>query len=78
MEFVLFQSKFYKICFKGGINNNPSLVENMAWHQIGDKPLSEAMVDFFADAYYVSLSFNEWKENQYIKSKRFDFFICWL
>ena len=28
---------------KGPISNNPSLVYIMAWHQIGDKPLSELM-----------------------------------
>ena len=29
---------------KGPINNNPSLVQIMAWRRPGDKPLSEAMV----------------------------------
>ena len=30
---------------KGPINNFPALVEIMAWHQPGDKPLSETMMD---------------------------------
>ena len=30
---------------KGPIDNNPALVEIMAWCQIGDKPLSEPMFD---------------------------------
>ena len=29
---------------KGPINNNPSLVQVMAWRRPGDKPLSEAML----------------------------------
>ena len=30
---------------KGPINNNPALVQVMAWRRIGDKPLSEPMMD---------------------------------
>ena len=33
------------------INNNASLVQIMAWRQIGDKPLSEPMLTRFTDAY---------------------------
>ena len=33
------------------INNIPALVEIMAWRRPGDKPLSEAMVVSFTDAY---------------------------
>ena len=29
---------------KGPINNNPALVQIMAWHRTGDKPLSEPMI----------------------------------
>ena len=29
---------------KGPINNNPALVQIMAWHRSGDKPLSEAIM----------------------------------
>ena len=29
---------------KGPINNNPALVQIMAWHRIGDKPLTEPML----------------------------------
>ena len=36
---------------EGPINNIPTLVQIMAWRRIGDKPLSEAMVVEFADAY---------------------------
>ena len=33
------------------IDNNPSLVQIMAWHRTGDKPLSEPMLTQFTDAY---------------------------
>ena len=36
---------------KGPINNIPALVQIMAWRRTGDKPLSEAMMDNFPDAY---------------------------
>ena len=36
---------------KGPIDNNPALVEIMAWRRIGDKPLSEPMLIRFTDAY---------------------------
>ena len=35
----------------GPINNKPPLVSIMAWHRIGDKPLSEPMLTQFTDAY---------------------------
>ena len=33
------------------IHNKPALVQVMAWHQIGDKPLSEPMLTQFNYAY---------------------------
>ena len=33
-----------KFVIKGPINNIPALVQVMAWHRTGDKPLSEAMM----------------------------------
>ena len=36
---------------KGMINNIPALVQTMAWHHPGDKPLSEPIMAYFADAY---------------------------
>ena len=36
---------------KGPIDNNPALVQIMAWRQSGDKPLSEPMMTQFNDAY---------------------------
>ena len=33
------------------INNIPALVQIMAWHQIGDKPLPEPILTQFNDAY---------------------------
>ena len=33
-----------KFVHKGPINNIPALVQIMAWHRPGDKPLSEPMV----------------------------------
>ena len=39
-----------KFFSKGPIDNKPALVQIMAWHPIGDKPLSEPMPSQFADA----------------------------
>ena len=36
---------------KGPIDNKALLVQVMAWHQIGDKPLSEPMLTWFTEAY---------------------------
>ena len=36
---------------KGPINDFPALVQTLAWHQIGNKPLSEPMLIWFTDAY---------------------------
>ena len=36
---------------KGSIDNNPVLVQIMAWRRIGDKPLCELMLTQFTDAY---------------------------
>ena len=33
-----------KFVTKGSINNFPALVQLMAWHRTGDKPLSEPMI----------------------------------
>ena len=40
-----------KFVHKGPVNNIPALVQLMAWHRIGDKPLPEAMLTWFTDAY---------------------------
>ena len=36
---------------EGSIENDPALVQIMAWRQIGDKPLSELMLTWLTDAY---------------------------
>ena len=36
---------------KGPIDNDPTLVQLMAWRWIGDKPLSEPMLTQFVDTY---------------------------
>ena len=36
---------------KSPIDNTPGLVQVMAWHWIGDKPLSEPMLTRFTDTY---------------------------
>ena len=46
---VLIKMSLKYIC-KGPIDNNPSLVQIMAWRRTGDKPLSEAMIAQFGDA----------------------------
>ena len=40
-----------KFVSKGLIDNNPVLVEIMAWRRIGGKPLSERIFTRFTDAY---------------------------
>ena len=40
-----------KFVLKGPIKNNTALVQIMAWHWSGDKPLSEPMMVSFTDAY---------------------------
>ena len=36
---------------KGSIDNNPALIQIIAWRRIGDKPSSEPMLTGFTDAY---------------------------
>ena len=36
---------------RGPIDNRPALVQVMAWHQTGDKPLPEPTLTQFTDAY---------------------------
>ena len=40
-----------KFVAKGPIDNNPALVQIMAWHRIGKKSLFEPMLTWFIDAY---------------------------
>ena len=35
----------------GRIDNNPALIQIIAWRWTGDKPLPEPMMAWFADAY---------------------------
>ena len=45
MKIIAFDAIFIKTFFaKDPINNMPALVQIMAWHQIGNKPLSELMM----------------------------------
>ena len=40
-----------KLVPKSPINNKPALVQVMAWHRTGDKPLPEPMMTRLTDAY---------------------------
>ena len=40
-----------KFVHRSPIDNKPTLVHVMAWHQTGDKPLSKPMLTHFTDAY---------------------------
>ena len=40
-----------KFVLKGPIDNKPTLVQVMAWHRPGDKPLLEPMLTQFIDTY---------------------------
>ena len=46
-----------KFVLKGSINNNPALIQIMAWRRSGDKPLSEPMIVYWR--IYASLGLNE-------------------
>ena len=48
-----------KCLLKGAIDNISALVQIMAWHRTGDKPLSEPMVTEFGDT-YVCVSRYQW------------------
>ena len=50
---------------KGPIDNILALVEILAWHQIGDKPLSEPMLTWFTDV-YEALWGDELTQNQIV------------
>ena len=60
MKMLEFWSKFhFKFAPKGPINNIPALVQIMAWHRPGDKPLFEPMIVSLLTHLYASLSPNE-------------------
>ena len=44
LKIVLFVSNFSETFVKDLNSNNPALVQIMAWCQVGDKPLLEAML----------------------------------
>ena len=43
-KLLCFYSNFTEICLQVLINNNPAVVQIMAWLLTGDKPLSEPML----------------------------------
>ena len=47
-KFCILNKISLKFVLKGPVDNNPALVYIMAWHRIGDKPLSEPMLTRFA------------------------------
>ena len=61
---------------KGQIYNIPSLVQMMAWHRPGDKPLSEPMMVIFSDT-YASLGLNGLKIGDINLRFRFYFTTIW-
>ena len=44
---------------KGSIDNKSALVQVMAWRRTGDKPLPEAMMTQFTNAYMLTLGGDE-------------------
>ena len=59
-KFCIFIKISLKFVPKGPIDNNPALVQIMAWHQIGNKPLSEPLLTRFTDTYiYAALGGDE-------------------
>ena len=51
MKMNKFWSIFHWFGAKGPINDIPALFQIMPWRRTGDKPLSEPMMVYFADAY---------------------------
>ena len=59
---------------RGSTDNNSPLVEVMAWHETGIKPLSEPMTNYFTDAYmchWTSMSPIKWSQTPSMWSKLF-------
>ena len=57
-RYIFVNEKFYilmelslKFVHKGPIDNNPALIQMMAWCRMGDKPLFVPMLARFTDAY---------------------------
>ena len=50
-KFCVLNEISLKFVPKGPFNNNPALVQMMAWRRPGDKPLSEPMLTQFTDTY---------------------------
>ena len=52
MKSFIFSFQFHlSFVPKGSTDNKPELVQVMAWRRTGDKPLPEAMLTQFTDAY---------------------------
>ena len=51
IKIIELRLKFHLIFSQGPINNMPALVNVMAWHRTGDKPLPEPMMTQVTDAY---------------------------
>ena len=49
-----------KVISEGPTDNKSSLVQVMAWHLSGDKPLHEPVMTQFTDAYMHHLGSNNW------------------
>ena len=50
-KLLYFDLKFNWNVFPGSINNEPVVVQIMAWRRTGDKPLSEPMMTLFTDGH---------------------------
>ena len=51
MKVFEFQLQFHKFIPKGPIDHKSALVQVVAWHRTGEKPLPESMLTQFTDAY---------------------------
>ena len=50
-KFCILMKISLKFVRKDPIDNNPALVQIMAWRRVGDKPLYKTMLAQFSDAY---------------------------
>ena len=59
---------------KGPINNNPALVQIMAWRRPGDKPLSEPMMVRLP--MHICVTQPQWVKIQWISQYQVSFLLC--
>ena len=73
MTITLIKFSLKYVC-KGPIDNNPALVQIMAWRRSGDKPLSEPMIVTLLT--HICVTRPQWVEFTYLYDERPIFWTC--